>query len=182
MDPCSRRSMWELVQRNKSGRVTLLTTHFLDEAEILGDRIAIMSEGKIRCSGSSSFLKSTFGAGYTLSISISLSKAKGTSLSSQSYKLKEFNNSNFKNDMKNIQYKNIEKEFPKGDEEPINFKSMGMEHSLPVCDNDYESLECLVKSFIPSALCISKIAGENIFSLPREVCLFIFPLWWFLLF
>lgn len=69
MDPFSRRATWELLQRNKSGRVILLTTHFLEEADILGDRIAIMSEGHIRCSGSSLFLKTRFGAGYLLSMS-----------------------------------------------------------------------------------------------------------------
>lgn len=40
-----------------------------DEADILGDRIAIMSDGKLRCSGSPLFLKTRFGAGYVLSIS-----------------------------------------------------------------------------------------------------------------
>ena len=36
----------------------ILTTHFMDEADLLGDRIAIMAEGKVRCCGSSMFLKS----------------------------------------------------------------------------------------------------------------------------
>lgn len=44
MDPYSRRSTWNIIQRNKKGRVILLTTHFMDEADILGDRIAIMAE------------------------------------------------------------------------------------------------------------------------------------------
>jgi len=68
MDPYSRRSTWELLQKKKKGRVIILTTHFLEEAEILGDRIVIMSDGKLRCSGSSLFLKSQFGAGYILTI------------------------------------------------------------------------------------------------------------------
>lgn len=68
MDPYSRRSTWELLQRSKAGRVVLLTTHFMEEADILADRIAIMSEGKMRCCGSSLFLKSRFGNGYMLTI------------------------------------------------------------------------------------------------------------------
>ena len=48
MDPYSRRSTWNIIQRNKKGRVILLTTHFMDEADILGDRIAIMAEGKLQ--------------------------------------------------------------------------------------------------------------------------------------
>ena len=64
----SRRSTWELLQKKKKGRVIILTTHFLEEAEILGDRIIIMSDGKLRCAGSTLFLKSRFGAGYVLTI------------------------------------------------------------------------------------------------------------------
>ncbi|KAJ8577610.1 hypothetical protein ON010_g1598 [Phytophthora cinnamomi] len=67
MDPYSRRSTWELIQRNRAGRVVILTTHFMDEADILGDRIAIMAEGRLQCVGSSLFLKKRFGVGYRLS-------------------------------------------------------------------------------------------------------------------
>ena len=42
------------------------TTHFMDEAYLLGDRIAIMADGELQCCGSSLFLKSKFGAGYNL--------------------------------------------------------------------------------------------------------------------
>ena len=76
MDPFSRRATWELLQRRKAGRVIVLTTHFLEEADILGDRIAIMSEGTVRTSGSSLYLKNRFGAGYLLSVSISRQKMK----------------------------------------------------------------------------------------------------------
>jgi ATP-binding cassette subfamily A (ABC1) protein 3 len=68
MDPFSRRSTWNIIQRNKKGRVILLTTHFMDEADILGDRVAIMSRGKLQCCGSPLFLKNQYGVGYTLTI------------------------------------------------------------------------------------------------------------------
>ncbi|KAF0717928.1 Aste57867_2007 [Aphanomyces stellatus] len=68
MDPYSRRSTWELILNNRLNRVIVLTTHFMDEADILGDRIAIMAEGKLRCCGSSLYLKNKYGAGYTLTI------------------------------------------------------------------------------------------------------------------
>ena len=51
-----------------AGRTILLSTHFMDEADILGDRIAIISCGKLRCCGSSLFLKSQFGDGYHLTL------------------------------------------------------------------------------------------------------------------
>lgn len=46
----------------------LLTTHFMDEADLLGDRIAIMAEGQIKCCGSSLFLKNKYGVGYHMAV------------------------------------------------------------------------------------------------------------------
>ena len=46
----------------------MLTTHFMDEADLLGDSIAIMAEGQLRCCGSSLFLKKHYGVGYQLTI------------------------------------------------------------------------------------------------------------------
>lgn len=57
------------VQSRKAGRVIVLTTHFMDEADILGDRIAVIAHGSLRVVGSSVFLKNRFGVGYTLSVS-----------------------------------------------------------------------------------------------------------------
>jgi ATP-binding cassette subfamily A (ABC1) protein 3 len=68
MDPFSRRSTWDIISNNKDGRVIVLTTHFMDEADLLGDRIAIMAEGELRCCGSSLFLKKQYGAGYCLTL------------------------------------------------------------------------------------------------------------------
>ena len=69
MDPFSRRSTWKFLRSNRSGRCIVLTTHFMDEADLLADRIGIMSEGRLRCCGSSLFLKSRYGSGYSLAIS-----------------------------------------------------------------------------------------------------------------
>lgn len=68
MDPYSRRSTWEMLKQAKPGRVLILTTHFMDEADQLGDRIAIMHRGEIKCCGTSLFLKSKYGVGYTLTV------------------------------------------------------------------------------------------------------------------
>ena len=70
MDPVARRQTWDLLRRAKEGRVLVLTTHFMDEADLLGDRIAIMSKGKLRCCGSPLFLKSRLGVGYILSFEL----------------------------------------------------------------------------------------------------------------
>lgn len=68
MDPYSRRATWDLLKKRKEGRVIILTTHFMDEADALGDRIAIMAAGHLQCVGSSLFLKTRFGVGYSLVI------------------------------------------------------------------------------------------------------------------
>ena len=60
MDPSARRATWDLLLKHKAGRTVLLTTHYMDEADLLGDRVAIMAEGQIRCVGSSHFLKERF--------------------------------------------------------------------------------------------------------------------------
>ncbi|XP_007498289.1 phospholipid-transporting ATPase ABCA3-like isoform X1 [Monodelphis domestica] len=66
MDLISRRATWDLLQKQKSRRTILLTTHHMDEADLLGDRIAIMAKGGLQCCGSSLFLKKKYGAGYRL--------------------------------------------------------------------------------------------------------------------
>lgn len=68
MDPYSRRFTWSLLQKNREDRVIVLTTHFMDEADILGDRIAIVADGRLCCAGSSLFLKNRYGAGYNLTL------------------------------------------------------------------------------------------------------------------
>ena len=44
-DPHARRGTWDLLMKHKKGRTMILTTHFMDEADLLGDRIAIMASG-----------------------------------------------------------------------------------------------------------------------------------------
>ena len=53
-----------MIKRMKSGRVVLLTTHAMEEADALADRIAVMREGEISCIGSSLFLKNNYSDGY----------------------------------------------------------------------------------------------------------------------
>ena len=48
VDPEGRRRIWALLEASKQGRAILLTTHLLDEAEVLSDRIAIMAAGQLQ--------------------------------------------------------------------------------------------------------------------------------------
>jgi len=68
MDLSARRKMWDMLKKYKHDRIISLTTHYMDEADILGDRIGIMAHGRIMCLGRSMFLKNKFGVGYRLSM------------------------------------------------------------------------------------------------------------------
>lgn len=68
LDISARRQLWNMLKEYKKDRIILLTTHYMDEADILGDRIGIMHEGKMTCVGSPMFLKARFGVGYVMTI------------------------------------------------------------------------------------------------------------------
>ncbi|ODN03994.1 ATP-binding cassette sub-family A member 3 [Orchesella cincta] len=68
MDPEARRVIWDLLLAMRGERTLVLTTHFMEEADILGDRIAVMARGKVSCVGTPLYLKKYFGAGYILKL------------------------------------------------------------------------------------------------------------------
>ncbi|XP_064285301.1 ATP-binding cassette sub-family A member 13 isoform X1 [Passer domesticus] len=68
VDPCSRRSIWDVLLKYKAGCTLIFTTHHLDEAEVLSDRIAILQHGQLRCCGSPSYLRETYGQGHSLTL------------------------------------------------------------------------------------------------------------------
>mmetsp|Transcript_131104 Transcript_131104/g.293288 ORF Transcript_131104/g.293288 Transcript_131104/m.293288 type:complete len:1436 (+) Transcript_131104:3-4310(+) len=67
MDPHTRRQLWGLLKQCRTGRIMCLTTHYMDEADELGDRVAIMAGGRIVCCGTNTFLKRQLGSGYIIS-------------------------------------------------------------------------------------------------------------------
>uniref|UniRef100_A0A8C4Y899 P-type phospholipid transporter n=1 Tax=Gopherus evgoodei TaxID=1825980 RepID=A0A8C4Y899_9SAUR len=72
IDPYSRRGIWELLLKYRKGRTVILSTHYMDEADLLGDRVAIISQGRLCCCGSPLFLKTRLGTGYYLTLVNSL--------------------------------------------------------------------------------------------------------------
>ncbi|VDI42992.1 ATP-binding cassette, subfamily A (ABC1), member 1 [Mytilus galloprovincialis] len=68
IDPYARKEIWEILLKLKKKRTIILSTHHMDEADVLGDRIAIISQGKLCCCGSSLYLKSQYGNGYYLTL------------------------------------------------------------------------------------------------------------------
>ena len=76
LDPVTRRHMWTVIQEAARGKVIILTTHSMEEADILGNRIAILSKGELHCIGTSVRLKSNFGSGYKLIVQLNRDKIR----------------------------------------------------------------------------------------------------------
>lgn len=68
MDPQARRAVWTLLQNLRRSKTILLTTHYMEEADALGDRIAFVAHGRLQCCGSPLFLKKRYGTGYRMRI------------------------------------------------------------------------------------------------------------------
>ena len=60
LDPQSRRAVWEYIQTLRATMTIFLTTHYMDEADLLCDRIVIMDHGRILVDGSAAQLKDMF--------------------------------------------------------------------------------------------------------------------------
>jgi ABC-2 type transport system ATP-binding protein len=78
LDPQSRRQLWDLIEEFKaSGRTTVLTTHYMDEAEILCDRVAIVDHGKVIALGSPRQLIESLGAEHVVEFGLAGGRVDG---------------------------------------------------------------------------------------------------------
>jgi ABC-type multidrug transport system ATPase subunit len=76
LDPKVRQQIWDLIQKMKKGKSIILTTHSMEEADILADRLCIMVKGRLKCVGTSFYLKHTYGDGHRLALNIDDTKSK----------------------------------------------------------------------------------------------------------
>ena len=71
LDPQSRRQLWDIIRGLKAeGRTTLITTHYMDEAERLCDRVAIVDHGKVIALGSPSELIASLGGEHVIEFAV----------------------------------------------------------------------------------------------------------------
>ena len=70
LDPENKRQIWDILANCKQGKCMILTTHLMDEAEILSDRIGIIVHGHLKCLGSQYKLKKVYGKGFKLTINL----------------------------------------------------------------------------------------------------------------
>nr|ALU63310.1 ATP-binding cassette transporter subfamily A member 1-like protein [Oryzias melastigma] len=149
VDPFARRGIWDLLLKYKKGRTIILSTHHMDEADILGDRIAIISHGKMRCCGSSIFLKKSFGSGYYLTLvrsgtEIMTAQRSGIILG----KIEEEPN---------------ESDSPSGSSLDEGFGSQSSDNSNPA---DLNHVTQFVRRHVPEAVFLESIGQEITFILP----------------
>lgn len=76
LDIESRRELWDILLKLRKSKAILITTHHMEEAEVLGDTIAILANGRVHCSGSPLELKRKIGQGYVLKLCISRDQFK----------------------------------------------------------------------------------------------------------
>jgi len=73
LDPASRRGLWDVIIAARAKHSIVLTTHSMDEADVLASRIGIMAGGRLRAIGTQQRLKTRFGAGFKIQFSYDVS-------------------------------------------------------------------------------------------------------------
>ncbi|RZC89889.1 hypothetical protein C5167_028956 [Papaver somniferum] len=73
LDPASRNQLWNIVKRAKKDRAIILTTHSMEEAEALCDRLGIFADGSLQCIGNPKELKARYGGSYVFTMTTSVS-------------------------------------------------------------------------------------------------------------
>ncbi|XP_056155293.1 retinal-specific phospholipid-transporting ATPase ABCA4-like [Lampris incognitus] len=148
VDPYSRRSIWDLLLKYRAGRTVILSTHHMDEADLLSDRVAIISQGRLYCCGSPLFLKNGFGAGFYLTLvrRVKYEAPKAKCDCKEECSCKCFKCSKFKEDK---------------EEAPVQAPDRQM-------DGDVERITALIQHHVPEAHLIEAIGQELTYLLPSQ--------------
>ncbi|KAK0086066.1 hypothetical protein PV325_003922 [Microctonus aethiopoides] len=77
VDPAARRRIWRLIDQHRVNRTVLLSTHHLDEADMLSDTVVLMHRGKILCTGSPLAIKTSHGQGYWMNVTFPHEELRG---------------------------------------------------------------------------------------------------------
>lgn len=93
LDPENKRQIWEILSNCKEGKCMILTTHIMEEAEVLTDRIGIIINGELKCLGSKFKLKRIYGRGFKLVINTNYT------ISTNDNNVNEIDNNNNQNEI-----------------------------------------------------------------------------------
>lgn len=149
VDPYARRGIWELLLKFRQGRTIILSTHHMDEADILGDRIAIISHGKLCCVGSSLFLKNQLGTGYYLTL---VKKDVDSSLSS------------CRNSSSTVSFLKKEDSVSQSSSDA----GLGSDHESDTLTIDVSAISNLISKHVANARLVEDIGHELTYVLPYE--------------
>ncbi|KAI7811411.1 putative ATP-binding cassette sub-family A member 1 [Triplophysa rosa] len=153
VDPYSRRGIWDLLLKYRQARTIILSTHHMDEADILGDRIAIISHGKLCCVGSSLFLKTQLGTGYYLTL-----VKKDFDLSASSCRTSSSTVSYFKGSLKK--------------EDSVSDSSsdagLGSDHESETTTIDISLISNVIFKHVPTARMVEDLGHEITYVLPYK--------------
>jgi hypothetical protein len=151
----------------KKWKSDLFHSYFQDEADILGDRIAIMAEGQLRCAGSSLFLKKTYGVGYQLTIALSAEgqkKVEPTEVSSATSNGNGKSGKLYESDDDDLYLEDGDKNLENGDKQiKDNDVVVKIEDSNNLADNDIREI---VKKAVPESKLLSNVGTELKYQLP----------------
>uniref|UniRef100_A0AAY4CUV3 P-type phospholipid transporter n=1 Tax=Denticeps clupeoides TaxID=299321 RepID=A0AAY4CUV3_9TELE len=160
VDPYARRGIWDLLLKYRAGRTIILSTHHMDEADILGDRIAIISHGRLCCVGSSLFLKTQLGTGYYLTLvkknpDPSLSSCRNSS-STVSFIKKEDDGSDSSSDA------------GLGSDQESEAAAAVGELESPIAPADVSLISSTILKHVPAARMVEDLGHEITYILPYE--------------
>uniref|UniRef100_A0A8C4IQ72 P-type phospholipid transporter n=1 Tax=Dicentrarchus labrax TaxID=13489 RepID=A0A8C4IQ72_DICLA len=147
VDPYSRRSIWDLLLKYRAGRTVILSTHHMDEADLLSDRIAIISKGQLHCCGSPLFLKNCFGVGFYLTLVRRMKDIK----------------------KREVRFTFYTKSARAREKVSLKYQSQNQSQHLDrVLDGDIDSITTLIHHHVPDAKLIETIGQELTYLLPNK--------------
>lgn len=89
LDPENKRQIWDILSNCKLNKCIILTTHLMEEAEVLSDRIGIIVNGQLKCLGTQYKLKKLYGKGFKLVMNFS-NEIKDNKMKTQDFDEDEF--------------------------------------------------------------------------------------------
>lgn len=89
LDPENKRQIWDILSNCKLNKCIILTTHLMEEAEVLSDKIGIIVNGQLKCLGTQYKLKKLYGKGFKLVMNFS-NKIKDNKMKTQDFDEDEF--------------------------------------------------------------------------------------------
>ncbi len=176
LDPENRRQLWDILGASRGTRAMVLTTHSMEEADVLCNRIGIVTNGILRCIGTQQHLKNLYGGGYHLFVNCYQEKyLKLLKIRKKSLRLSFKSAQREREEIKQEQEQEQEQE----EEEEIKTQKINKHQftdselldqisSLNISRVHTNALE-FIRSLLPNARLLQAFNGNFIFEVKREI-------------